>query len=64
MIKINNENKKTNFIIDEKDIGKYITEYKIEQVGGEEPKITITCRSEDLKCLLENLNKIEVKVIK
>ena len=39
-------------------------EYKIEQVGGEEPKITITCRSEDLKCLLENLNKIEVKVIK
>ena len=64
MIKINNEKKKTNFIIDEKDIGKYITEYKIEQAGGEEPKITITCRSEDLKCLFENLNKIEVKVIK
>ena len=64
MIKINNEKKKTNFIIDEKDIGKYITEYKIEQAGGEEPKITITCRSEDLKCLLENLNNIEVKVIK
>ena len=64
MIKINNENKKTNFIIGEKDIGKYITEYKIEQVGGEEPKITITCRSENLKCLFEKINEIEVKVIK
>jgi len=64
MIKINNEKTKTNFIIDEKDIGKYITEYKIEQVSGEEPKVTITCRSEDLKCLLENLKKIEVQVIK
>lgn len=64
MIKINNKNKKTNFIIDEKEIGKYITEYKIEQVAGEEPKITITCRSENLKCLLEKINEIEVKVIK
>ena len=58
-----NQNKKTNFMIDEKEIGNYITEYKIEQAGGEEPKITITCRSEDLKCLFENLNNIEVKVI-
>ena len=63
MIKINSKNKKTNFMIDEKEIGNYITEYKIEQAGGEEPKITITCRSEDLKCLFENLNNIEVKVI-
>lgn len=63
MIKINSKNKKTNFMIDEKEIGNYITEYKIEQLGGEEPKITIKCRSEDLELLLESLNKIEVKVI-
>lgn len=50
-------------MIDEKEIGNYITEYKIEQLGGEEPKITIKCRSEDLEFLLESLNKIEVKVI-
>ena len=64
MIKINTEKEKTDFMIDGKDIGKYITEYKIEQEAGEEPKITITCRSENLKCLLEKINEIEVKVMK
>lgn len=53
-----------NLIIDGIDISKHVTSYKITQEGGSRPKVTIECRPEDLKMLLNDLKEIKVKVIK
>lgn len=41
-----------------------VTSYKITQEGGCRPKVTIECRPEDLKMLLNDLKEIEVKIVK
>lgn len=63
-IKLVNNGITTHLIIDGKDISQYVLSYKIEQEGGEKPKLLIEIFPSKVDIITKELPEVKIKKVK